>query len=112
MILSILGIFFLTIGLFSPESLVSTIVGGIVSLGLTHAVKNAVGLQGAGAAILAFVVSLVVAIAAYILSTVMSGGQISWEMIPQGAAQIFTLATLAYKIFMADDSSAPNYGNR
>jgi len=50
------------------------------------------------------VVSIAVAVIAYVLSTLMSGGDISWQMIPQGATQIFTLATLAYKLFMADNS--------
>ena len=109
MIASILGVFFL-IAFFTPESLISTAVGGLVTLGATHWIKGATGLQGAGAAILAFLVSLIVAVAAFVISTTLDGGSLSWQMIPQGSAQIFTLATLAYKLLMAD-SQTPNYGN-
>ncbi len=111
MILMILTVFL--IAFFSPESLVSTVVGGLATLGATHWLKGITGLQGAGAAILAFVVSIVIAAAAYVVSTMLSGNPISWQMVPQGAMQIFTLATLAYKLLMADstNTTANFYGN-
>ncbi len=87
----------------SAESLVSTIVGGLVSLGITHVFKKSAGLQGAGAAILAFAVSVVVAAAAYVITAMLNGGDVTLQTIPQNAAQIFTLATLAYKLAMADN---------
>lgn len=105
MILVIFTVFL--VAFFSPESLVSTIVGGAVTLGATHFLKNITGLQGGAAAILAFVVSLVIAAAAYVVSTMLAGDSISWQMIPQAGTQIFALATIAYKLLMADAATTP-----
>lgn len=80
----------------SAENLVSTIVGGIVALIGTQIFKVGTGVSGAGATVLAFIVSLVVAVIAYALSMFLTG-TFSWDAIPAGAAQIFTLSTLAYR---------------
>lgn len=80
----------------SAENLVSTIVGGIAAVVGTQIFKVKTGASGAGATVLAFVVSLVVAVIAYALSMLISG-TFSWDAIPAGAAQIFTLSTLAYR---------------
>lgn len=90
------------VSFFSPENLISTAVGTLVAAGATQYLKNATGLQGVGATILAFAVSFVVAIAAFFASTVLSGGHISYELIPQGSLQIFALATMTYKLLLAD----------
>lgn len=84
--------------LFTPESLVSSIVGALASYGMTQVLKKKVKLQGGGAALLAFGTSLFVAVIAYVGSIVLNGGELTWQMIPQNATQIFTLATLAYKL--------------
>jgi phosphate/sulfate permease len=97
-----------TIALFSPESVVTTIVGAIVSFGLTNLLKSLTGWQSAAATVLAFVASFVVAIAAVATSTFLSGGSLSWELVGQSALQIFTLATIAYKLLMADPN-APSH---
>lgn len=98
MILTILAVVFM-VAFLSAENLVSTIVGGFVAVGVTQFFKNSVGLQGAGAAILALVVSVLVAVVAFAISLVLNG-EFSWGAIPAGAAQIFTLATLAYRLLL------------
>lgn len=87
---------------FSPENLVTTGIGWAVTLGLTHFVKTATGLQGVGALILAIVVSFVVAIAAVVISGLLGGSGFSWDSIATSGSQIFALATIAYKLLMAD----------
>ena len=83
---------------FTPESLVSSIAGAVVSYGMTQVLKKKLRLHSAGAALLAFATSLLVAAVAFVGSVYLNGGQLTWGMIPQNAAQIFTLATLAYKL--------------
>ncbi len=92
-----LAIFIMFASFFGAESLVSTIVGGLVAAGVTQWFKNGTGLRGTGATVLAFVVSLIVAVAAFLVSMLVSG-EFSWNALPAGAAQIFTLATLAYRL--------------
>jgi hypothetical protein len=84
--------------IFTPESLVSSIIGAGASYGLTQFLKKKTRLQGAGAALLAFGTALLVATIAYVGSVYLNGGELSLQMIPQNAAQIFTLATLSYKL--------------
>lgn len=95
----------LAIAFFSAENLVTTLVGFVASMGLTQWIKNSSGAYGTFAAIIAFVVSFVVAIVALVISTFLSGGDISWEMVPQAGLQIFALATMAYKLFLADNEA-------
>lgn len=99
MISTIFFAVFFMIAFLSAENLVSTIVGGFVALGVTQFFKNTTGLQGAGATVLAFVVSVLVAVIAFAVSLLVSG-EFSWGAIPGGAAQIFTLATLAYRLII------------
>ncbi len=103
MITLLFSVIFL-IAFLSAESLVSTIVGGVVALLGTQYFKAAVGVQGAGATVLAFVISFVVAIIAFAISTALSGGEIGWGLIPQGSLQIFALATLAYNLILKSNS--------
>jgi len=93
---------FLLLSFFSPENLISTLVGLVVSVGVTQWLKNQTGAYGTGAAVLAFIVAFVVAVVAVVASTLFSGGDISWETVPQAGLQIFALATMAYKLLMAD----------
>lgn len=93
---------FLAAAFFSAENLITTIVGFLVSMGVTQWLKNRTDLYGTAAAVLAFVVSFVVAILAVVVSTFLSGGEISWQTIPQAGLQIFALATMAYKLLLAD----------
>lgn len=86
--------------MFSAEGLVTTIVGGLLATGLTQWLKKGTGLQGAGATVLAIIVSFVVGAAAFVVSSVISGNQLGWEMIPAGATQIFALATIAYNLMI------------
>ncbi len=88
----------LTVSLFSPTILLITLLGAAAAYGGTNVLKKRIGLQGGGAAILAFLASAVAAAGAYGASMYFTGEYISWEMIPHSAAQIFTLATLAYKL--------------
>ena len=91
-----LAIFILFAAFFSAENLVTTIVGGIAALIGTQIFKVGTGWQGAAATVLAFVVSLIVSVVAVVISMLLSG-TFSWEAIPAASAQIFTLATLAYR---------------
>lgn len=103
MILTVLfTIVFLAFNFFSAENLVPTIIGSLVSIGVTQFLKSKSGIGGVAATLLAFVISFVVAIVAFVAATYFSGGQLNYEMIPQGALQIFALATLAYKTLIAD----------
>lgn len=92
----ILTMIILAVSIFSAENLVPVIIGGLTTLGVTQVLKNQTGLYRFGAAILAFVISVLVAVAAFIVSTFLSGGEITFQTIAAGATQIFTLATLAY----------------
>lgn len=100
---TILAVFFLAAFL-SAENLISTIVGGLVAVGATQWIKNASGLGGAGATVLALVVSVIVAVIAFSVSMLVSG-EFSWAALPAGAAQIFTLATLAYRLLVPTTGS-------
>lgn len=84
-------------GLFSPENIVSVIIGALVSVGLTQWFKNKTGLVGAGATFVALIVSLIVATIAVVVSSLMSG-TFSWENVGSSVGTIFTLATLAYRL--------------
>ena len=94
----------LALSFFSAESLVTMIVGFIVSAGVTQWLKNQTGVYGTGAAVMAFAIAFVVAALAVVISTLFSGGTISWETIPQAGLQIFALATMAYRLFMSNES--------
>jgi hypothetical protein len=98
---TILFLFLISLNFFTPENLVTTIVGTTVSFGITQLFKQQSGLQGTGAFILAVICSFGVAVLAVVLSTVMGGGKLSWETIPTAALQIFGLATMAYRAYAA-----------
>jgi hypothetical protein len=94
----ILFFFFLFVFSFaSPEAIVETLVGFLVSWGLTNYLKNQTGLAGLGATILAVIVCFVVAVVAVAVSTLFSGQEITLEAILNRMPMIFTLATLAYR---------------
>jgi hypothetical protein len=95
---------FISFNFFSPEQLVTTIVGAFVSLGVTQWFKNGSGLAGLGATVAAFVIAFIVAFAAVVISTILTGGKFSLEMLAASGLQIFALATLAYKTMLADRS--------
>lgn len=98
MFLLLISTIVFALSFFSPESLVTTIAGFIVSMGLTQWLKNQTGAVGVGAVLLAFVISFAVAIVSVVASTFLSGNSISWETIPQAALQIFALATVCYRL--------------
>ena len=87
---------------FSAESLVTTLVGFVITAGLTQWLKKASGAYGNLALVLAVVVAFVVAVVAVVASSFLNGSGISWETLPAAALQIFALATMAYKLFLAD----------
>lgn len=88
------------VAFFSAESLVSTIVGGLAAVGLTQWFKKGTGANAAGATAIAFALSLGVAVIALVLSTLLGGKEVSWDIIPQSAMQIFALATLTYNLII------------
>ena len=102
MISTILFVTVIAVAFFSAENLISTIVGVIVSTGVTQWLKNQTGIYGTAAAILAFVIAFVVALVAFLVSTYLTGGELGWDAIPQAGLQIFALATMAYKLVLAD----------
>ena len=93
---------FLAIAFFSAENLIATIVGFIVTTGLTQWLKNATGAFGTAAFFLAVILSFVVAAVAVTISGLLNGNGFSWDTVPQSALQIFALATAAYKLLLAD----------
>lgn len=91
----------IALNFFSPENFVTMIVGGLVSLGATHWIKNQTGAMGAGAMIIALVVSVAVAFFAVLISLTLTGS-FSWDQLGASAVQIFAVATIAFKLMMAD----------
>lgn len=104
----IFTIFLIFGGFFTPESLVTTLVGGIAAFGLTSWIKNQSGAMGVGAMVLALAVSVVVAIVAVLVSTLLSGKGFSFDTAATSATQIFAVATIAYKVLMADSQYTLN----
>ncbi len=92
-----LTFFLFAISFASPEAIVETLVGFLVSYGLTNYLKNKTGLAGLGATILTVIVCFVVAVVAVTVSTFFSGEPITLEAILNRTPMIFTLATLAYR---------------
>lgn len=96
---------FLLISAISAESLVTTIVGGLISLGVTQWIKNDGALQGPAVTLMAFFVAVVVGFIAFVVSAALSSeANPSWSLIAQNSAQIFALSTLAYNLFLKDRS--------
>ena len=98
--------FSLSFNFFSPESLVTTLVGGIAAFGLTRWFKKQTGAMGIGAMILAIFVSVLVAVVAVMISTLLSGNGFSADKVAASATQVFAAATIAYKTLMADSGAA------
>jgi hypothetical protein len=94
--------FLLSLNFFSAESLVTMLVGGLVSFGLTNWIKNQTGAIGFGAMLLALFISVLVAVVAVGCSMFLSGDGFSWDKAAASAIQVFGVATIAYKALMAD----------
>lgn len=97
---------------FTAEGVVTSIIGTAASYGLTQFLKNKIGFQGFGAAALAFVIALVVGLIGYIATAFLNGEQVTLDMIVKNAAQIFTLATLAYHLLGQNDSRISSFFKR
>lgn len=95
-------LFSLSLSFFSPESLVTMLVGGAATFGITHWIKNQSGAMGFGAMLLALFISVIVAVAAVVVSMLLSGDGFSWDKAATSAFQVFAIATIAYKALMAD----------
>lgn len=91
--------FVLAASFFTPENLVTTLVGFIAATGVIQWIKLQTGLAGVGALFLAIVISVLIAAAAVLVSSFFSG-TIGWDTLPQAALQIFALATIAYKLIV------------
>ena len=102
MFLLFLASVFLTISMFSPEQIVTTVAGAMFTYGFTNWVKTRAGWAGAGATILTFAIAFAAALASVAVAAFLSGEPLTWEMIPNASFQIFTLATVAYKLITAD----------
>lgn len=102
MLLTILSTVVLALSFFSPENIVSTIVGVVVTTGLTQIFKNATGAYGLGAFAIAVILSVVIGGVAVVASAFLTGSGVTWETVPQAGLQIFALATMAYKLLLAD----------
>jgi hypothetical protein len=100
---SILSIIFL-VAFFSAENIVTVLIGGVISMGLSQLVKNGTGAYGAAMLVLAIAVSLVVAFVALAVSAMFNGTPIDWSALPHYGTQLFALATIGYKLLLADDS--------
>lgn len=98
MTLTLLFILSFAVAFFSPENLVTTLVGVIAATGLTQWIKLQTGLVGIGALFLAIAISVAVAAVAVLVGAFFSGGTIGWDTLPHAALQIFALATIAYKL--------------
>ena len=86
----------------TAEGLVTTIVGFLVTTGLTQWLKNATGAYGTLAFFIAVAVAFVVAAASVVISSLLNSTSVSWETLPAAGLQIFALATATYKLVLAD----------
>lgn len=101
--MSILFLFlFFAASIVSAENIVTVIVGGLSTFGVTHFIKTWTGLRGFGATILAVIVAVAVAIVAVAVQMAYSG-DFSQEAIAGYAVTIFSLATLAYNAMKSTD---------
>lgn len=98
MMTTLMMFFMFAIAFFSPENLVTTLVGVIAATGITQWIKVQTGLVGVGALFLAIAISVAVAAVAVLVGVFFSNGTIGWDTLPHAALQIFALATIAYKL--------------
>lgn len=90
---------------FSAENLVTVIVGALASMGISQWIKNGVGAYGPAMLLIAVAVSLVVGFVAIIISALLNGAPINWDDLPLYGTQLFALATIGYKLFLADNEA-------
>jgi hypothetical protein len=90
----------------SAESLVSVIIGGIVSIGLSQWLKNATQAYGPAMLVVSIMISIVVAVVATLVSAMFTGSEVHWSDLSQTGPQIFALAQVGYKLFLADAAPA------
>lgn len=93
---------FFALPFFSAENLVTVIGGAIVSVGFVQWFKNKSGVYGPVALIAAVITSLVIALVAVVVSAYMNGTELDWSRLPQIGTQLFALATVGYKLLVAD----------
>jgi hypothetical protein len=96
------GLAILAAAFFSAENLVSIIIGGIVSIGLSQWLKNATNAYGPVMLVVSVIISIIVAVVAMAVSSYLGGTSISWGDLGQLGPQVFALATIGYKLFIAD----------
>ncbi|HEV7701393.1 MAG TPA: hypothetical protein VGO43_14270 [Pyrinomonadaceae bacterium] len=90
---------------FSAENLVAVIAGAVVTYVGTNVIKNSTGIYRLGALVLTVLVSVVVAGVAVLVSSYMGGEPFSFDALGKAMPQIFTLATIAYKVLNASPNS-------
>lgn len=89
--------------LMSAESLVPVLIGWVGTMGLTQWLKNQTGLAGIGAMLLSFAISLIIGLIAFLGAAFLSGEAIEWQYLPGHGLQIFALASLTYRTFIAGE---------
>jgi type IV secretory pathway TraG/TraD family ATPase VirD4 len=88
---------------FSAENIVTVIIGGLASMGISQWLKNSTGAYGPAMLILAVIVSVIVGFAALVVSSFWSGQSIDWSNLPHYGTQLFALATIGYNLFLKDN---------
>ena len=86
-----------TSGSLNVEYIVTTIIGFLVTLGVTEIIKRAKGLNGLSATLLSVGVSLVVALVAVGIQMLASGSEFSGQNFATAGLSIFMVATVAYR---------------
>ncbi len=90
------------------EYIITTIIGLLVTMGVTEFIKKSNGLYGFSATLLSVGVSFVVALVAVAIE-MFGSGEFSAENLAQYGLSIFTIATIAYRgiqKIMTDEAAA------
>lgn len=102
MILTLIATIFLGLFLFvfqvTAETVTTTIIGGLVSYGLTNIFKSWTGAMRFLAVALTYVICLIVAIVSTIGVMYYNGEAVTSNAVIQQSFAIFTLATFAYRL--------------
>ena len=89
----------------TPETVVTTIIGGLVSYGFTNLFKGWTGAMRLLAVALTYTVCFVVAIGATIGIAYYNGQDVTVNAIVSQSFGIFTLATFAYRLIPQSNES-------
>lgn len=97
---------FLAASFLSAEGIITMIIGGLVSMGISQWVKKATQAYGPAMLIISVIISVLVAVIGIVAASFLTGSELHWQDLSQLGPQVFALATIAYKLFLADSEPA------